>query len=165
MSVRVFIILGGLVGWDGPMVSGGMLALAKQLAPFGTISTHNWSDYVSVITAIREVPLGTAVVVIGYSGGGSRATFVAQDPGVQISLMVLYDPSPKYAMQPIKDNVARAICYRNLNPGWPFTWLGIGGGQLVGANVVTENISENHYSVQYDQALHAQTIAAIRALG
>jgi hypothetical protein len=48
-------------------------------------------------------------MVIGYSGGGSRATWLANLPAKpKIDLMVLYDPSPTWQMKAIYANVKKA---------------------------------------------------------
>jgi hypothetical protein len=99
-------------------------------------------------------------VVIGYSGGGSRATWLADGELIIIDLMVLYDPSPSWQMKPVKDNVKRAICYHNTNP----MFGRLGGGLLRGPHVEVGDIAECHLDVEKDLALHARTIAAVKEL-
>jgi pimeloyl-ACP methyl ester carboxylesterase len=165
MTVKVHLLLGGLFGWDGYVTSAGMLGLAKQLQPYATVSTYTWGDWER---ALQNVCLDYQhrVVVIGYSGGGSRATWLALDTKEpRIDLMVLYDPSPKWQMRPIRTNVGHAICYYNTNPRMPSPYGMLGGGQLTGsAHIETITISEQHLLVQADQTLHEKTVAAVKKL-
>jgi hypothetical protein len=117
------------------------------------------------------LPKDDIVIVIGYSGGGAKATWLANGyfggsypkdalPRPQIDLMILYDPSPTWSMMPIQDNVKRAICYRNVTP----LFFGLGGGVLVGNNtqIDTIDIFEHHWLVQMDSMLHQRTIAEVK---
>ncbi len=99
-------------------------------------------------------------VLIGYSGGGSRATWVAGAVYPRpIKLLVAYDPSPWWQMTPLRDNVERALCYHNNAP----LMFGLGGGQLTGAaHIENTEISEQHLAVDYDPNLHAHTVEAVR---
>jgi hypothetical protein len=124
------------------------------------VATYLWSSYPDVVKALNASSVLN--VVVGYSGGGSRATWVADDPTKpRIDLMILYDPSPSWQMEDIGLNVAQAICYHNMTP----LMLGLGGGVLKGSGKITTiNISEQHIGVQFDQKLHAQTVAAVEGL-
>jgi hypothetical protein len=117
------------------------------------------------------LPKDDIVIVIGYSGGGAKATWVANGyfggsypkdalPRPRIDLMILYDPSPTWSMMTIQDNVKRAICYRNVTP----LFFGLGGGVLVGNNtqIDTINIFEHHLLVQMDSTLHQRTIEEVK---
>lgn len=162
MSVRVFILLGGLEGLDGYVDSTGMLLLAEDLKklPGVTVATYPWSHW-------SEIGFSGPgkVALIGYSGGGSRATWLAAQRGV-IDLLVAYDPSPKWQMKPLRENVKKAICYHNTNPEMYVPFIGsLGGGELTGIeNIVTIDIAEQHLLVQANQELHAKTIAAVKEL-
>jgi hypothetical protein len=96
-SVQVFLLLGGLVGTDGTVTSAGMFHLANMLRelPDTTVTTYNWNNWPDAYKAILANEGKAKIVVIGYSGGGSRATWLANMPSrPQIDLMVHYDPSP-----------------------------------------------------------------------
>lgn len=164
---RVYILLGGLWGFDGPVTSRGMYGLAGQLGKLinTAVSTYTWTNWPTARDDIAKV-WGAKVVVIGYSGGGSRATYLAnQLAKPAIDLMVLYDPSPRWQMQPIGNNVKHAMCYYNLSPMMPSPFGMLGGGKLIGqTNIETFPIAEQHLTVQYDQTLHARTVAAVKAL-
>jgi hypothetical protein len=162
-NVRVFVLLGGLIGIDGVLTSAGMFGLASQIRALGaTVSTHLWSNWPDVRQLIEGLPLSTRVVLVGYSGGGSRATYVARAVMRPIDLVVAYDPSPAWQMRPLPTTVLRAVCYHNNLP----LMFGLGGGHLTGAHtLVTQEISEPHLLVQVDQRLHSQTLAEISRLG
>src|SRR5260370_36575062 len=100
--VKVFILLGGLIGLDGYAVSPGILFLAHKLEPFADVTTYNW-------TAQREVPRQIANLnprdmggLIGDSGGGSPTTQVAQELNGKaphkIALLLAHDLSPSCSM-------------------------------------------------------------------
>jgi hypothetical protein len=163
---HVFLILGGLVGIDGWATSAGMLELASSLAalPDVKVRSYDWQSYQIAAHDIALLPKDDLVIVIGYSGGGSRATWLANLPSrPQIDLMILYDPSPMWQMWTIGSNVKRAICYQNTTPS---SLIGLGGGVLVGKNtsIETVNIFNDHVLVQVDSALHQRTIAEVKNL-
>jgi len=160
--MKIYILLGGFFGPDGWVTSAGFLGLASQLKPFGTVKTYTWDRYLDALGDIRKLPFNEKVVVAGYSGGGSRATWLANDgKAVPIDLMVLYDPSPPWQMKNLAGTaVKKCIQYHNTSP----FFFGLGGGRTVGPQVTTVDIAENHMLVQGDQGLHKQTIDAIKAL-
>jgi hypothetical protein len=160
---HVYLLLGGLQGKDGWVTSAGMYRLRSSLAelPDVTVTTYDWPSYTKVAADIALLPKEDIVVVIGYSGGGAKATWLANLPSKpQIDLMVLYDPSPPWGMQVIGPNVKRALCYCNVTP----VFFGLGGGVLRGRDtqVETVKIYEQHMLVQVDQTLHQRTIEEVR---
>jgi len=179
-TVQVFLLLGGLVGTDGTVTSAGMFHLANMLRelPDTTVTTYNWNSWPDAYRAILTNQGKAKIVVIGYSGGGSRATWLANMPSKpQIDLMVYYDPSPRWQMKPISANVKRALCYHNTNPMMWVPGIGtLGGGELVasaaakagdvlaGPAIETIDIAEQHFLVQVDQSLHQRTVDAVRSL-
>jgi hypothetical protein len=101
------------------------------------------------------------VAVVGYSGGGSRATWLANSVlHKDIDLIVTYDPSPKWQMQNLPPNVKKAITFENQVP----FIFGLGGGELTGPNVKHYLIQEEHLLVQFDERLHKITLDAIEEL-
>jgi pimeloyl-ACP methyl ester carboxylesterase len=161
---HVHILLGGLTRFgDGVVTSAGMYLLAKQIRQQtgAIVRTYQWADYDKARRAIIIDQHRSKVAVIGYSGGGSRATWLAnQEPRPIIDLMVCYDPSPKWQMLTLAANVKRAICYRNRMP----LMFGLGGGVLQGRQVEMVDGTAQHLAVQFDQSLHARTIAAIKSM-
>lgn len=145
-----------------------MFGLANTLSalPEVTCHTYFWSSWGDALSAINRQVSTDKTVLIGYSGGGSRATWLADQPSEpRIDLMILYDPSPTWQMYPITDNVRRAICYHNTMP----LMFGLGGGVLLpvkGYNgyLETINVAEQHLAVQFDNSLHARTVAEVKQL-
>ena len=69
--VNVFILLGGLVGFDGYAVSPGILLLAHRLEAFGEVKTYNWTAQREVKQRVASLDPNEKVVLIGYSGGSA----------------------------------------------------------------------------------------------
>lgn len=158
MAMKVIILRGGIFGGDGPWTSAGMDALARRIPG---ASVYNWSDlFTRVLPVVQAVPKATKLAVIGYSGGGSRGTWIGYYADRPIDLLVGYDPSPASECRPLR-RVAKAICYHNKQT---FLWM-LGAGRYVGANVTTYEISENHLAVQNDERLHRITLDALKELG
>ena len=158
--MHIYILLGGLYGLDGWIDSSGMLGLSHQVdkLPNTTVKSLSWSNYKSIIPEINQ--LTDKVVIIGYSGGGSRATWLANETHKQIDLLVAYDPSPKWQIKHLPNTVLKAVCYYNKSP-WMF---GLGGGKLTGPQVTTYALGEQHLGIQFNQDLHDITIAKIKEL-
>ena len=75
--IRVFVIRGGLWGPDGPWTSAGMDGLANEISklPNVEVSTfHNWSDAQAIADEVVKVNSAAEIAIVGFSGGGSRAT-------------------------------------------------------------------------------------------
>lgn len=160
---HVYLLLGGLQGKDGWVTSAGMFGLRSSLTelPDVTVTTYDWPSYKKVAADIALLPKDDIVIVIGYSGGGAKATWLANLPSKpQIDLMIMYDPSPSWGMQVIGSNVKRALCYCNVTPAF----FGLGGGVLRGRDTDVEivKIYEQHMLVQIDQALHQRTIEEVK---
>lgn len=169
--MKIFLLHGGIVSTDGVVTSAGMNGLAamlRRLPGIGFVQTYLWGNWRTTYNDIMNNQ-SDKIGVIGYSGGGAKATWVANgwfgsgsypkdaSPKPRIDLMVLYDPSPKWSMMPVGDNVTRAICYHNTTP----MMFGLGGGVLTGAHVETLDIREQHLAVQFDQDLHHRTVVYV----
>ena len=159
---HVYILLGGMRSWDGVITSAGMYGLKSELLtsfPNINAKTYTWSSYSDAANEINGLPRDDVVIVIGYSGGGSRATWLANMAfHPKIDLMVLYDPSPKWQMKSIPVNVKHSVCYHNLRGAL----LGLGGGVCRGVGIETVDINENHLAVQLNESLHQRTIEEVR---
>lgn len=170
---QVHILLGGIAGPDGVVTSRGMYGLADTLSKLPGVETHTyfWSSWQVAASAMWAQAKADKTVLIGYSGGGTRATWLSYFyPQIPIDLMVLYDPSPARQMYPIKDNVAHALCYHNTRPLMWVPFIGsLGGGVLTGVKgytgkIETVDFAQQHLLVQFNSALHARTVAAVKAL-
>ena len=162
--LNVFILLGGLVGFDGYAVSPGILLLAHRLEALGDVTTYSWAAQREVTQRIANLNPNDKVVLIGYSGGGFAITEIAEElngkQSHKIDLLIAHDPSPAWSMRSLGNNVAKGICYCNTSP----LMLGLGGAQLRGQSVEIVPISQQHLAVQFDESLHKRTIAEIEKL-
>jgi len=170
-TTRVYLLLGGLFSSDGYVTSPGMLrvrTLVQENIPESVFKTYLWGDFLECYNDIIAHQ-ADKIVVIGYSGGGHKATWLANgyygDPRrylakPRIDLMVLYDPSPNWSMMPIGKNVKRAINYYNETP----LMFGLGGGILTGPNVEIVPASMQHLAVQASETLHQKTLEYIKEL-
>lgn len=149
---RITVLLGGIWGPDGYADSAGMWAFGRSLGA----AIYTWNDW---LRAAHD--FGDHEVVIGYSGGGSRATWLAEETPHTIDLMVLYDPSPRWQMKRLSKRVRQTLCYYNTHPE-----MGpLGGGKATGdGHIDIIPISEQHLKVDWDEKLHNMTRAAITAL-
>ena len=131
----VYILLGG-VRRPGRLAP--IRAAWKRPASFGNgwmsmfPSSHGTSG--SPRSSRSRFPSGKGCHHLGYSGGGSRATYLANafmGKAADRSDWYCMTTSPKWQMQPIGHNVVRAICYHNTNPMMLVPLLGeLGGGVL-----------------------------------
>ncbi len=161
--LRIYTILGGFIGFDGYVTSAGLYGLNHQIEekfPYAKITTYTWSEYRKVGFTIAEYQRDRHAV-IAYSGGGSRATWLANVfRSRMIDRMILYDPSPHWQMMPIGNTgVVKALVYQNSAP----FFFGYGGGAVEGrpGQVQTVPISMNHVVVQFSQELHNRTLAEL----
>ena len=164
---HVYMLMGGMTGTAVdlylPGVNTGMYGLRDRLVAAGfSVTVYPWGQRQAAERDMAAFKAsGGVVIVIGFSGGASCVTWM----GARIDLLIGYDPSPAGQVKKLGANVAKAYCYHNLHPAmwWPGVgWLG--GGQYIGQQVTTFDVSEFHLAVQYDQALHARTMAACREL-
>ena len=159
MAKTIYVLRGGIWGWDGMLTSGGMDLLAQRLNKIAPTYIFNW-DQSEQVDARLATHSGKRTVV-AYSGGGWKASTLES----RIDLMVLYDPSPTWRMQPIGTNVKRCICYHNNAPAF----FGYGGAKAKAVNaritqITIHEIKEWHPAVQNDERLHKLTIAAVTEL-
>lgn len=159
-KVRCFILMGGMAGPDGSAFSRGMVSLSQRINAIDGVmcSHHYWSSWSAVENQIKKLPKDLKTAVVGYSGGGSRLTWM----NTEIDLAVGYDPSPTYQVWGVK-NYERALCYHNTQVNYLLGFR-LGGGQYRGANVETTEINMNHLAVQFAEELHLKTLAAIERL-
>lgn len=182
MATKCVILMGGLLGADGYVDSEGMEYLGKMLVDQGVIAKENLSiftfmhyqdeaeSWISGHVAAHST--SDKLVLIGYSGGGSRGTYLTRAMGnYQFDLFVAYDPSPKWQMLPVGPNVKNVLLYYNSDPKLYVPFLGSLGGGVITAvdqtrtHIETVTIAQEHLLVQENSTLHARTIAAIKALG
>jgi hypothetical protein len=168
MSTHIYFLQGGMVGPDGFFDGWGIATLGRRLDPYGILHMKFWNqvDSGEVANEIKSLPADADLIFIGFSGGGSRASWLARQlyPR-QVKLIVGYDPSPWWQMKRLQDNVQRAITYYNPHP----LMGALGSGKYSGPKTVRiETLSinggwgEQHLAVQFDETLHQLTIAAVQ---
>lgn len=157
-AARVYVIM----GQGGSLTSGGMKQLASRLAQIRglTVSVHKWKYPGVIIADIKRLPKTEPVILIGYSLGAHTTTYVAHYlPHREIALAVAYDPSVYSAVQfPAGRNIKRFLLYHNGGRSR------LGHARISGHQVETTEIAMGHLSVDYSEALHRKTIAAVRAV-
>ncbi len=155
-AARVYVIM----GQGGSLTSGGMRGLAARIAqiPGMRVSVHKWKYPNVIVNDIRRLPRNERVVLVGYSLGANATTWISNGVRRPIELAVAYDPSIFSYILPAPPNVKRFLLYHNNGRS------GFGHARIVGPQVETVEISEGHLAVDYDQRLHARTIAAVRAV-
>jgi hypothetical protein len=178
MAKYIYVLLGGMAGPDGFLDSAGIEALSTQLAPLGVVRTCPWSDWAKAGAAMSSTQVGTKIgantfILIGYSGGGSRATWLADQrygnalSRPMIDLLITLDPSPVADMRPIRTNILRAVNFHNNMQDLFWPGIGkLGGGQLTGARAVEEiEINMPHLAVQADPKIHEKVIELVKGVG
>lgn len=162
-QTHIFVIRGGVFGWDGPTTSFGIDTLYRAIRSatpsWCTASIWNWSNETGIRDAERNLPLSTHVMFVGYSGGGWIAAEVARTISRTTDLLVGLDPSPWWKVNPIwlQLKVRKAICYWNRAPN-----LGsFGGAKYSGYHVDLRPIAQQHLAVQFDTALRARVLTDI----
>ena len=164
----VHVLLGGVTGGALeayiPGINTGILHLADDISALGNarVRIWPWGDWRK---CAETLVAGARHVLIGYSGGGTRAIYVARTEfSIPIDLMVLYDPSPDWQIVPVPGNVKHCICYWNKSP----LMFGLGGGKPSALSTKTHleivPVSMQHLAVQYSQVLHTKTLGAIKEL-
>lgn len=167
MKVRCYVIRGGLWGPDGVATSRGMDGLTYALNQIDGVyaDAWNWTNWQRTLASIDAQRTIIKIVLIGYSGGGMMCPFFVRMATRRIALAIGYDPSPKGQIKEFTGNLDRGICYYNDHP----MFLGLGGGlftaQVHGApSIDIVRISQSHLMVQFNQTLHARTIAEVKKL-
>ena len=164
--VHVSVIRGGAISGDGTgSVGMNLVANSIQLnMPGVQVATWDWGQVEEVHYALSQLSRSTKRILVGFSGGGSRITWIARLRPLQtIDLAIGYDPSPIADMRTLRGTkVKKAICYHNNCPNC--FWYG--GGQFTGIapNIHTKQICEQHLAVQCDRTLHRGTFQAIADL-
>jgi hypothetical protein len=168
MTIKhVYMLLGGMVGPDGlalaPIENSGMIIMQGQLRAMGCdVHVETWDNWQRVAPLMGPEAPGHKNIVIGYSGGGSRATWLASMLAYgkpHIDLMILIDPSPKSQMHRVGDNVKSALVIHNTFPGI------YGGGELVASchmRVIEEHVP--HLMVPELPQVQEAVYSAVRSL-
>ena len=159
--MRVYILNGGMVGFDGFAASFGLLPLAHRLAAIKEVkalAVYNWDLYRKVVLDIEGHD--DPACLIGFSGGGWRAITASRDlaPKETIKLMVLIDPSPARNLLPVKANVEKTVCFTSQNP----LFFGYGGGRATGHNVHTYFTRHAHWTIKFSPWMHGVIVDEVK---
>ena len=157
---NVFIMF----GQGGVITSPGIRALGKRIRDAGHEIAFYGSRRPDLVEAdIRQLDASAKIAIIGYSLGGNYAAWAADAVYPRaIDLVVAYDPTVNAPIKPLRENVKRALCFRQT--GYLLTSALFGRGVLVGPQVEVINATNDHLLVQFDEALHRRTLAAIGAI-
>lgn len=160
MGKTVFV----MYGQGGVLTSPGMYALGARIKAAGNNVAYFSARRPDLVEqAIRSFKEKAKVAIIGYSLGANYATWVADAVYPRaIDLVVAYDPTVNAPIKSLRENVKRAICYRQT--GYVLTSALFGRGVLVGPQVEIVNTANDHLLVQFDEALHRRTLAAIEEI-
>lgn len=162
MTTRIYVL-----GGQGVGISGTLPSLVQRLRAIGTVSTHDWSENIPIVTDIKKLAADAIVILIGYSLGANEMMRVAAMVWPRkIALAVGYDPSRASPLarpdttQPVPNNVLKTLCYYNPPNAFPDTWT-IGGALYVGKNVIVVPVVESHIlGIPADENLHLRTLKA-----
>ncbi len=152
--MRAYVIF----GQGGRITSLGMVALASRIAALGVnVSTHSWAYPSDIANSIVALPKSERVAIVGYSLGANATTWISNKVMRHIDLIVAYDPSMWAKVEAAGQNVARLLLYHN-NAASNI----LGKAKIPGPQVETTEISMAHVLVDFNEALHAKTLAGIR---
>lgn len=151
-----------LYGQGGAATSLGMVALADRLKAHGTVIKHGWDwghGPATIAADIRRQPATTKIVLVTFSvwAGGSMI-MAAGIPNRKIDLVVAYDPTRLQSFPAAPSNIKRVLLYHNRCAA---IW---GGGVIRGPQVETTTVCSLHLAVDFNESLHAKTIAAVRRI-
>lgn len=178
MTKNIYVLLGGIGpgGADGWVTSAGLWHFTSTLQGLGNVKTYTWGNWgqvrYDIMTATKP---GDKNIVIGFSGGGSRATYLAfpfyGEETAEVDLMILWDPSPSWEMYQIYPNVKQVINFYNTKPMMWVPFIGsLGGGQVMlhqdnkTTKVTVNTIAIQHMLVQLSSTVHSKTFEYVKAL-
>ncbi len=154
-EVRVYVIY----GQGGALTSGGMVNFASRLRQYKhlNVTTHTWNNPGLIVNSINKMAPDTPIVIIGYSLGANDTTWITGNlPRRQIALVVAYDPSVYGYIYPRSPNIKRFLLYHNQGA------LGFGHAIIPGLGIERYDVHTSHLLVDYNSALHARTIEAVK---
>jgi len=157
MTARIYVIY----GQGDAFTSGGMVQLASRIRqewwPKANVTEHVWrTGIAAIVPDIMRLPQDQAVILIGYSLGANDVTMIGNRVMPRmVDLAVCYDPSVAGVVEQPGPNIKRLLLYHNLSPE------PIGHAIFAGSMVERSDIQTSHLAVDYDEALHQKTLAAI----
>jgi pimeloyl-ACP methyl ester carboxylesterase len=144
----------------------GMDQLAYKLEAVGvstTVANHtSWRGLADDMVANYRSGNHEPIILMGHSAGADATISIArrlQDAGVPVALIVNFDPvSP----DPVPANVKQIVNYY-VPAGWG---AAVAPGQRFKGQLanVSENATDNHFSIDKSEDLHRKTIARVLAV-
>lgn len=148
---RIYVIWGGLLGWDGIITSRGLATLEDRLRTYGPVKSYlQASSYRCAKDIYNECATDDICILIAHSGGSVMATRICVSPlekqNQRVDLLINIDGSPKGNMMPVGHNVKEILNIYNPSANWP------GGGVAIGAERVTNaRFNLNHLAFQFNE--------------
>jgi hypothetical protein len=159
VPVRVYLMY-GLVS---AALSSGMGDLVRKMNRIKNVnaSVHEWGEYTFI--ASRAASEKAAIVIGGHSIGANAAVSAARQLNGKrrVALLLAFDPTQLYPLEPVPSNVRRAILY--LQHGNPF-----GGNPLIVSRatpVSTYARDMGHVEIDKSPQYHAIAMNAVCGIG
>jgi len=167
---RMYLIWGGLLGFDGYLTSAGMTGLESQLAKYGPVKSYMQSGIMNCVNDIyKECAKEDICVLGGFSGGGVQAiraaVFLAQKRTPQdINLFINIDSSPRYNLNKPdtlpRKNIKQILNIYNPNAGM------LGGGYIGAPGIAHDDhpMRIGHLSFQFNQQVRDIVESKVKGL-
>ena len=159
MSRYVRCIL--LRGQGGIITSSGIDQLGRELDALRPVRVDvlDQEEYNTAVGLLRETPTNWPKVLIGFSLGANWLPWIAGRVG-RMPIVRLYgiDPSRLDRIDPVPDNVEKAVCFYH-----PKAWI-FGGARYTGHNVETVWMNVWHLLIGSSKPVHDRIIGDVRQL-
>lgn len=158
-----------LEGLGGDLTSPGIIAMANHVSswPGYTTNVRNWSEWERSVDRFKSLPIATRRAIVGYSNGGSMATYVANS-GTTIDFLIGMDATVWIPPKEIQINVRNAICFWNINPFSSVPPVGHAKYTLASGNkttkLLTYKITNLHGNVDTDPDNQELVFEALKSL-
>lgn len=149
--------------------SPGVIAMSQRVAGWAgyTSTVREWSEWQQSVDKFNSLPAGVKRGLVGYSNGGSLATYVAAS-GVGIDFLIGMDATTWIPPKALDVNVRNAICFWNVNPLSSFPPVGHASYSLTKSNkttkLLTYKIMNLHGNVDTDPDNQELVYEALKSL-
>lgn len=149
--------------------SPGIIDMAREVSSWAgyTAVVREWHEWEKSVDALKSLPVGIRRGVVGYSNGGSMATYIANS-GTVIDFLVGMDATTWIPPKQLQINVRNAICFWNVNPFSSFPPVGHASYSLVKGNtstkLLTYKIMNLHGNVDTDPDNQKLVYEALKSL-
>lgn len=144
-----------LEGLGGDVTSPGVITMANRINTWPGLKAivSNWSDWQAAAARLSALAPTDKACIVGYSNGGSLATYVTAQ-GMRIDLLFGLDATIWIPPKAIPASVAKAICFWNVNPFSSLPPVGHARYTLADGNnktkLLTRKIYNSHMTVDTD---------------